>query len=275
MNNAHPDKLIYDVGMHTGEDTAYYLHRGFKVLAIEANPELAQRAEKKFAAAIAADRLNILQIGIAAREGEADFYISTGKSVWSSFDKANATKNGSGFKVCRLQCRTFTSILEEYGTPAYLKVDIEGSDHLCIEALSGDRRPAHVSCELSHEKSGRMIQHLSGLGYKGFKFVRQNDLRVLQPEQLDDYLAGREKAQRLGLVGHVQRRYRNIRLRISRPKLDGWRFPKGASGPFGADLEGRWTTAEQATGIWQALTEADQKQRGAALGDWFDIHAQR
>ena len=37
-----PD-LIYDVGMHNGSDTAYYLHKGFRVLAIEANPVLAKQ----------------------------------------------------------------------------------------------------------------------------------------------------------------------------------------------------------------------------------------
>ena len=33
-------RLIYDVGMHNGDDTAYYLRRGFRVVAIEPNPAL-------------------------------------------------------------------------------------------------------------------------------------------------------------------------------------------------------------------------------------------
>ena len=33
-------ELIYDVGMNTGDDTAYYLNRGYRVVAIEANPDL-------------------------------------------------------------------------------------------------------------------------------------------------------------------------------------------------------------------------------------------
>ena len=32
--------LIYDVGLHLGEDTEYYLKKGFRVIAFEANPEL-------------------------------------------------------------------------------------------------------------------------------------------------------------------------------------------------------------------------------------------
>ena len=40
--------LIYDVGLHEGQDTAYYLWKGFRVLAVEANPELTQAAQSKF-----------------------------------------------------------------------------------------------------------------------------------------------------------------------------------------------------------------------------------
>jgi hypothetical protein len=35
--------LIYDVGMCDGADTAFYLAKGFRVIAIEANPTLVER----------------------------------------------------------------------------------------------------------------------------------------------------------------------------------------------------------------------------------------
>ncbi len=35
------DDLIYDVGMHKGEDADYYLKKGFRVIGFEAIPELA------------------------------------------------------------------------------------------------------------------------------------------------------------------------------------------------------------------------------------------
>jgi hypothetical protein len=37
--------LIYDVGAHKGEDTEFYLIRGFSVIAIEAVPELCERTQ--------------------------------------------------------------------------------------------------------------------------------------------------------------------------------------------------------------------------------------
>ena len=32
--------LIYDVGLHKGEDAEFYLHKGFRVVAFEADPDL-------------------------------------------------------------------------------------------------------------------------------------------------------------------------------------------------------------------------------------------
>jgi hypothetical protein len=40
------ENLIFDIGMHVGEDTRYYLNTGFDVIAIEANPFLVEKSKK-------------------------------------------------------------------------------------------------------------------------------------------------------------------------------------------------------------------------------------
>lgn len=40
-----PD-LIFDLGMHHGHDSEYYLKKGFRVVAVEANPLLARKASE-------------------------------------------------------------------------------------------------------------------------------------------------------------------------------------------------------------------------------------
>jgi len=39
-------KLIFDIGMFDGDDTRYYLNKGYKVLAVEANTVLVKRAKE-------------------------------------------------------------------------------------------------------------------------------------------------------------------------------------------------------------------------------------
>lgn len=50
---AKHDDLIYDVGLHRGEDTDYYLQKGFRVVAVEANPQLVDECTARFAREIA------------------------------------------------------------------------------------------------------------------------------------------------------------------------------------------------------------------------------
>jgi hypothetical protein len=39
MGTAPHEDLIYDIGMHQGEDTEFYLQKGFNVIAFEADPD--------------------------------------------------------------------------------------------------------------------------------------------------------------------------------------------------------------------------------------------
>src|SRR5215831_6064012 len=159
----HQD-LIYDVGMNNGDDTAYYLRRGFRVIAIEANTHLAKCAAERFRTQISSGQLRILNIGIAAEEGELPFWICETYSEWSSFDRKRASR-GPHHEVM-VPCRRFASVLEEFGVPHYLKVDIEGNDTLGLQDLNPRRLPKFVSTESA---SPDVITLMAGKGFKRFK----------------------------------------------------------------------------------------------------------
>jgi FkbM family methyltransferase len=84
---------VIDVGMNDGSDTAYYLHCGYRVIAIEANPQLVAAAKRRFAREIAEGKLAVLNVGIAPQEGIADFYVASNHQ-WSSFSKEVASRRG-------------------------------------------------------------------------------------------------------------------------------------------------------------------------------------
>lgn len=267
-------RFVIDVGMHTGEDTAYYLHRGFRVLAIEANPALVQLGSVKFAAAIAARKLQILGVGIAAEAGEAEFHVSGSKSVWSSFSPDNAARGGGGYRTVRVPCMPFAQILATHGVPYFLKVDIEGSDRLCVDALQPGALPHFISLEMDHETADVDLLRLSQLGYQSFQCIRQTDFSAIHPGNIGEHAAARRRASALGSVGSALRAGRGVLRRWRRPREGDWAFPVGASGPFGASLPGPWLDFTQITAIWQALRALNRTLTGAGLGDWFDIHAQ-
>ena len=62
--------LVFDIGVNNGEDTAYYLRRGFRVVGVDANPEMVASGEQRFHKEIRAGRLVLLNVGLAAEEAE-------------------------------------------------------------------------------------------------------------------------------------------------------------------------------------------------------------
>ena len=91
-------KLVYDVSMHRGDDTAYYLHKGFRVVGVEANPAMAVHLRDRFKSEIATGALQLLEVGVAEVEGELDFWVCDAVTEWSSF---NEKKAGIGGKTAR------------------------------------------------------------------------------------------------------------------------------------------------------------------------------
>jgi FkbM family methyltransferase len=163
--------LIYDVGMNRGDDTAYYLSKGYRVVAIEADPSLVENARKRFAPEIDRGRLSVLNVGIGPEEGIAKFWICEGLSVWNSFDRVSASRLGKRCHAIDVPCRRFRNVLKEHGVPYYLKIDIEGHDHYCVADIEPKDPPKYVSLELERLED---LMLLRDLGYDSFKIITQN-----------------------------------------------------------------------------------------------------
>jgi FkbM family methyltransferase len=58
-------RLVYDVGMFNGDDTDYYLKKGFRVVGIEANPHLIPQLTERFSADIEQKCLVIENVAVA------------------------------------------------------------------------------------------------------------------------------------------------------------------------------------------------------------------
>jgi FkbM family methyltransferase len=257
--------LIYDVGMNTGDDTAYYLHRGFRVVAVEANPRLVDHAQQRFPEEIANGRLIIEGVGIAETEGEAPFWVCERLSEWSSFDRSIASREGSIHHSITVPTVRFGSILRKYGVPFYLKIDIEGSDSLCLKDLTAASAPSYISVEANGIE---LLDQLRQLGYPRFQCISQFHFIPIElpPSPLQLAL---EEAQ---AGNHSLERFHSF---------NDWTFVTGSSGPFGADLPGRWQTFEEMKRTFaefqarQRRGEASPFWNPAYYSFWADFHAAR
>jgi FkbM family methyltransferase len=284
------EDLVYDVGMNNGDDTAYYLHRGFRVVAIDANPQACEQARQRFKDELRHGRLTILNAGITAEAGNWDFWICESESAWCSFDRTIASRGGLPHHSIQVPCRTFDSVLSEYGVPYYLKVDIEGHDLLCVDGLrTVSSRPKYVSIEIADLEESLRV--LTALGYASFKCISQFTFIPLQLPpvevqrraefwhrlltQRDFHLRVIRKA-----VGPAGRRWFGVRYTRTRC-CDGWVFNNGSSGPFGEDTLGTWLTAQQMLDTYrhyQQLRDQGKPSIFWKMKDysfWADLHARR
>lgn len=233
------ETLIFDVGLHTGQDTEYYLKKGFNVVAIEANPVLVGQAQRQFTAAIASGQLKLLNVGVAEAAGTCHFYVNKTLSEWSSLDSTIGTQRGD-YEVIEIKTLSLADVLAEWGIPYYLKIDIEGMDLIALKALRQfNDRPRYVSAENGQP---HMLREMVDLGYSVFKFINQKTIsEITLPEP------AREGK-------HVS-----------------WLFPFGSSGPFGAETPGAWlgekAVLEQINAYW------GNPLRDPGIDGWFDLHA--
>jgi len=258
-------KLVYDVGVHNGNDTAYYLHKGFRVVGVEANPVAADQLRKRFPSEIASGALRLLDVGVAEKAGELDFWVCDGHTEWCSFNEKKASDGGLTSRPVKVRTVRFADVLRQHGVPFYCKVDIEGNDHLCLEGIDASDKPKFVSVEMCHQRGDRDLSILQALGYRRFKIVSQVTFRPTMPalQRALSYAPRKIWKQ----VKRVERRgFGKLR--------DGdWTFPFGSSGTFGDNLAGRWLDYNGAVGTWRTLHEIDARLNARGLAEWFDIHA--
>ena len=276
-----PD-LIYDVGLHNGDDTASYLHQGYRVVAVEANPMFVEQARCRFEQEIRDRRLTLLNIGIGEKAGRADFWICDDNPVWSSFDRSAASRDGRRHHALRVQMATFREILDDYGVPHYLKVDIEGNDALCVQSLLGMPAPKYISLEavctadpgeLTEAELLTTLDLLRDAGYKWFKLISQvrfwavGDLRG--PKWLHRLALsaahGRLRTEKLGPVA----------MRLTGRYIfqtNGYRVLHGSSGPWGEATPGPWLDYDDAKRVCLRTRNWHVSKSQPKNTFWFDWH---
>jgi len=257
------DDLVYDVGMNNGDDTAHYLRRGFRVVGVEANPLLAEMCASRFRDEVSAGRLTIVAGGIAAKAGRSTFWVNDEVSDFSAFDRDAGCRDGMPCHPIEVPCVPFDDVLAEHGMPYYLKVDIEGNDGLCLDALNPGYRPAVISIE-AHRLN--YLVRLQELGYARFRCVDQSMHNAPRFAHVPN-----------SSPPHVLARWASTHWMWIRHRLPGIssvpEFPGGSSGPIPDPDAGDWRSFDEVAFDWLAMTVGRHRASTLSRRHWFDFHA--
>jgi FkbM family methyltransferase len=141
--------LVFDIGCNIGEKTGALLSLGAKVVAVDPNLNCIESMRKTYRAAIAAKTLQVECGAVGATPGEISLTMidSTSGMYSGAADFVRyATNIGySGTETRKVACVTLDQLIEKYGKPEIIKVDVEGMDADVLKGLQ--HRPRVLSFE--------------------------------------------------------------------------------------------------------------------------------
>jgi FkbM family methyltransferase len=269
---AERSNLIFDIGMNICEDTDFYIRKGFRVVAVEANPASCAAAAARYPREIASGQLTVLNRAIAGTNEPLRFYVCRTMSAWSTASTELRDRwqmQGAEFDEIEVPSITPADLVHQCGTPYYAKVDIEGFDLVFLEGLeAAGASPTYLSVEVDFYRREQMIGVLTELGYTQFALVGQSTIPIQRPRP------GGQEGQAIDYALKV-----------------------GCSGLFGEELPAEWVDAAELRRLCDAVVRQYRTSRllsrfksAPLLGgkleqlakaklplaqDWYDIHARR
>jgi hypothetical protein len=201
-------KIIYDLGCNSGLNIPYYLLKSDLVVAVEANIKLCEIIKIRFKKEIINGRLVVENcvVTVLPENMNVDFYLHKHNDFLSQFLMPDKNILGEYSKT-KLPSKNIISIINYYGHPYYIKIDLEHYDSIILKELLFKKiYPKYLSIE-SHTREilDIIIQDST---YKSFKLVDGSQ---------------------------VHKKYKNCEVNNTR-----YSFPKHSAGPFGNDIDGHW-----------------------------------
>lgn len=184
-----PSNTIFDLGFYDGADTKAYLEGGFCVKAFEADPSLINMGVLNFGVWMSTGQLALAHVALSPSESEGaqwkTFYLSKCTREWNSFYptvgcRSCVPPHVPDYQACSqipVRAVPCSAIFSTFGKPLYLKLDIEGAEPGCFEAMLSDKGraflPQYVSSEITELS---YLDKLHEIGFRSFKLVRQDGL---------------------------------------------------------------------------------------------------
>lgn len=173
--------LIFDIGFNKGEFTDACISKipDCKVIGVEANKDLYYDARER-------NNLTLLnRLVAAADDEEIEFFVEFGQtgistastdfmenSRFAKGSKYLPPKSGNWVKAGKVASITLDTLIAEYGTPAVIKIDVEGYEYQVIQGLTQKAEKICFEChEEESAKLEKIIEHLQQIGYNEFGFI--------------------------------------------------------------------------------------------------------
>jgi FkbM family methyltransferase len=203
--------LVFDIGAHAGNHVRAMHAIGCRVIAIEPQPDFARVLRLLFGRS---PDVTILEMAVSDRAGRGTLSISertpTVTSLASDWREARAREDDFASvrwnRSAEIEVTTIDALIATYGTPSFVKLDVEGSEP---SALAGLTQPVEaVAFEYlprAIERVALCIEHLRRLDRYVYNWSPGESYRFASGSWLDgpallEAFAGPEAPKRSGDV---------------------------------------------------------------------------
>lgn len=172
--------LIFDIGLHKGNDAQFYVRKGFSVVGVEARADHCTLVGNTFKDSVDLGRLVIVNKALFSASGSrVSFFVNPIKDDWGSLSKGSAEKGVATAFEIEVETTTLNDLIDEYGYPYYIKCDIEGADSIFVQQLVAQPyRPPFISIEVNGVED---VARLFSAGYDSFQIINQQFNWVTRP----------------------------------------------------------------------------------------------
>jgi FkbM family methyltransferase len=181
--------MYFDIGANVGKWTLSNLNAAQKIISIEADPDTFATLKN------ASDDPRIIPLNFAVcstTDENIVFYKASGSTL-STLNKNWLSDTSSRFynvSFIEIICKTITidKLIELYGMPDLIKIDVEGGEYMCISSLN--QKVPLLCFEWASETNditNQCLDHLISLGFTDF-FLQTEDAYTFRPPP-DEYLS--------------------------------------------------------------------------------------
>jgi FkbM family methyltransferase len=141
--------LVFDIGANRGEFSAVFLSLGARVVAVEPNPDCVRHIQLTY------PDVTVLGAVVGARGGisslnvsdEIDGISSVSEEWIAVMQRENPGYVGKWTRRLAVPMVTLDAMIEHFGMPDYIKIDVEGFEQTVLAGLSA--QPALLSFEFN------------------------------------------------------------------------------------------------------------------------------
>jgi FkbM family methyltransferase len=173
--------LCFDIGANIGSRTEVFLRLGAKVVSVEPQNICMKKLRKKYSSN---EQVSLIHQAVSDFEGEEEIMISNSHVVssmsqeWIDSLKASdmffvSTSAFQWQKSAKVKATTLDKLVQEYGKPAFCKIDVEGYEYKVLKGLS--KSVGTISFEFTPTKefidsAMDIVKHLATIGEVKFNY---------------------------------------------------------------------------------------------------------